>query len=194
MPDLSLWFWIIPALLLFWVIGAYNRLVRLRSRARQAFATLDEQLMRQLVWVQTCLPESMRGGAQTAPADLHDEATLAWARLHAASDQFAAALAHARPDVADVATMAGVVLAHEAMRAAWASVLTDAVAPNAVPSADRLQARWMRLLHQAWPLRNAFNDAAQAYNQAIAQFPASIIARLTGLRPAGTVTRMAEPR
>ena len=190
----TLWLWVVPALLFFWLIGAYNRLVRLRARVRQAFAALDEQLVRQVVWVQGCLPESMRGGAQTSPAELQDEVTAAWARLHAASEQFAAALAHARADVADVPTMAGLVLAHEAMRTAWAGALADAVAPDAVPSAERLQARWLRLLHQALPLRAAFNEAAQAYNQAIAQFPAALIARLASFKPAGTVTRLAEPR
>jgi LemA protein len=194
MLNFSLWIWIVPVLLLFWAIGAYNRLVRLRARMRAAFAALDEQLMRQIVWVQGCLPEPMRGGPQMLSNELHDAPTAAWARLHAASDQFAAALAHARSGVADVTTMAGVVLAHEAMRTAWANVLTEAVAPDAVPSADRLQARWLRLLHQALPLRTAFNEVAQAYNQAIGQFPAAIIARLARFRPAGTVTRLAEPR
>ena len=42
--------------------------------------------------------------------------------------------------------------------------------------------------------RTAFNDAAQSYNQAIAQFPASLLARLFGFKPAGTVTRLADGR
>jgi LemA protein len=192
-PDFLLWCGIAAAVLLFWAIGAYSRLARLRAGARKAFAALDEQLMRQIVWVQGCLPESMRGG-QTAPAELHDQATLAWARVRAASDQFAAALARARQDaLADVPTLAGVVLAHEALRTAWAGALVEAVAPDAVPSAERLQARWLRLLHQSLPLRTVFNEAAQAYNAAIAQFPASLMARLIGFRAAGTATRLAEP-
>ena len=44
------------------------------------------------------------------------------------------------------------------------ATLADAVPADAVPSAERLQARWMRLLHQSLPLRAAFNDAVQAYN------------------------------
>ena len=194
MFSFSLWFWALLALLFFWAIGAYNRLVRLRSAVVKAFAVLDEQLVRQLVWVQGCLPEAMRGGAVTAPGELQDEVTAAWARLHAASEQFAVALAQARAQPIDVPGMASLVMAHEALRTAWASALADAVPPDAVPSADRLQARWMRLLHQSLPLRAAFNDAAQSYNQAIRQFPASLMARLFGFRPAGTVTRLAESR
>jgi LemA protein len=192
MLNFSLWFWIVLLLLLFWAVGAYNRLVRLRIEVRKAFAVWDEQLVRQVVWVQGCLPESMRDGMQTSPADLQDAVTAVWARLYAASDQFAAALAHARPAVADVSTMAGLVLAYEAMRSALAVALAEALALDAVPSAEQLQTRWMRLLHQALPLRTAFNETAQAYNQAITQFPASIVARVAGFRPAGTVTRLAE--
>ena len=106
MFSFSLWFWALLALLFFWAIGAYNRLVRLRSAVVKAFAVLDEQLVRQLVWVQGCLPEAMRGGAVTAPGELQDEVTAAWARLHAASEQFAVALAQARAQPIDVPGMA----------------------------------------------------------------------------------------
>lgn len=194
MFSFSLWFWVVLAVLFFWAIGAYNRLVRLRSAATRAFAALDEQLVRQLVWVQGCLPESMRAGAPTSPGELQDEVTAAWARLQAASEQFAVALAQARAQPIDVPGMASLVMAHEALRTAWSSALADAVPPDAVPSPERLQSRWMRLLHQSLPLRTAFNDAAQDYNRAIAQFPAAIVARLAGFRPAGTVTRLAEGR
>ncbi len=194
MFDFTPWFGVILAVLFFWTVGAYNRLVRLRTLVVKNFAALDEQLVRQLVWVQGCLPEPLRDGVQTAPGELRDDVTAAWVRLQAASDQFAVALAQARAQPIDVATMAGLVLAHEALRTAWSSVLAQGIAPDAVPSADRLQARWMRLLHQALPLRAAFNDAALAYNQGIAQFPAVVVARAFGFRPAGTVTRLAEVR
>ena len=85
-------------------------------------------------------------------------------------------------------------MAHEALRTAWGATLAEAVPADAVPSSERLQARWLRLLHQSLPLRTAFNDAAQSYNQAIAQFPASLLARLFGFKPAGTVTRLADAR
>ncbi|MCC6814312.1 MAG: LemA family protein [Rubrivivax sp.] len=186
--------WIAAALLLFWGIGAYNRLVRLRAAVTRAFAALDEQLVRQLVWIQGGLPEALRDGPHTTPGELNDEVTAAWGRLHAASEQLAVALAQARAQPLDVAAMAALVMSHEALRTAWAHALADAVPPDAVPSADRLQARWMRLLHQSLPLRAAFNDAAQSYNQAIRQFPASLLARLFGFQPAGTVTRLAEGR
>jgi LemA protein len=194
MLNFSWWFWVALLLLFFWAVGAYNRLVRLRAGVHQAFAALDQQWTQQVAWVQDCLPESMRGGMQTALADLQDTVTAVWVRLCAANDQFAAALAHARPAVADAPTIAGVVLAHESLCNALAAALAEAVAPDAAPSADQLQTRWTQLQDQAAPLRATFNQTAQACNEAIAQFPASIIARVAGFRPAGMVTRSAEIR
>lgn len=190
----TLWWVLAGAVPLFWSIGAYNRLVRLRTAVSKAFAALDEQLVRQLVCVQGCLPDSTGDEAAPDAERAISGATAAWARLQAASDQFAVALAQARSQPIDAPGMARLVMAHEALRAAWAGALDDAVPADAVPSAERLQARWMRLLHQSLPFRTAFNDAAQVYNHAIQQFPASVLARLFGFAPAGTVTRLAEVR
>lgn len=190
-----LWLGLAVAVLFFWTVGAYNRLVRLRAALSQRFAALDEQLMRQLIWVQGCIPEYVRDETLTAPAPLPDGAAEIWTRLKAASEQFASTLAQVRATpAASPAAMSSLVMAHEAMRTAWAGVVAGAIAPDAVPSADRLQERWMRLLHQSLPLRAAYNDAAKTYNQAIRQFPALILARLFGFQPAGTLTRLSDGR
>ena len=186
-----LWPLVTCAILIFWGIGASHRLVRLRDAVRAAFVPLDEMLLRQIIWLQGCLPEEMRGEV-TSPAHLEDAAAAAWARLHAASEQFAHALTAMRANALDAAAASALVLAHEAMRGAWAGALAEAVPPGAIPSPERLQQRWMRLLMQAVPLRAAYNDAAAAYNRAIAQFPANLLALATRLRPAGLLTRLAE--
>ena len=194
MQNSTLWLAVAGAIVFFWGVGAYNRLVRLRAAVRTSFAVLDEQLMRQLVLVQSSLPEAYRGGVKTAPGELQDVVSAAWHRLQAAGDQFAAALAQARRTNMDVPSMASLVMAHEALRAAWAAALSEAVPVDAVPSADRLQERWMRLLHQAMPLRAAFNDAAAQYNQAIRAFPAWLLAKAFGFGAAGSLSRLAEAR
>ncbi len=190
---LGSWFWLLLALalLLFWALGAYNRLVRLRAAVTRAFAALDEQLVRQLLLIQGSLPEAVRDGLPPG-AEAGEPATAAWQRLHAAGEQFALALAAARTQPLDAMAISALVLAHEALRTAWSGALADAVPADAVPSAQRLQQRWMRLLHQALPLRTAFNEAAQAYNQAIRQFPAALLARAFGFRAAGTLARLVE--
>ena len=58
----SLPYWIAAALALFWFVGAYNRLVRLRSAALQAYAALDAALARQLEFVQSRASEANTSG------------------------------------------------------------------------------------------------------------------------------------
>ena len=48
------------AVLFFWAVGAYNRLVVLRASVAKQFAAVDAQLLRVLVWLQGNLPASMR--------------------------------------------------------------------------------------------------------------------------------------
>jgi len=48
---MSIGWWTVAAVLLFWSVGAYNRLVRLRAETNAAFAALDAQWLRQLALV-----------------------------------------------------------------------------------------------------------------------------------------------
>lgn len=190
---------LLGAVLLFWAVGAYNRLVRLRATVQKSFAALDAVLVRELVWVQACLPESMQGGSATTPAELQDESSAAWVRLWGASEQLAAALAAAREQPLAPDRMDGLATAHGTLDAAWARAL-EAMAATPMPAdhtppqrsaAEPLDAKRTRLLHHAAPLREAFNNAVFAYNRAIAQFPAAVLARAVGFRPAGILRRLA---
>jgi hypothetical protein len=55
----SFW-WIAAAVFLFWLIGAYNRLVRLRAAIAQSFVGVQSALQQ---WVDLALPASLRGEA-----------------------------------------------------------------------------------------------------------------------------------
>lgn len=177
--------WVLLGVLFFWGIGAYNRLVRLRAAVGKAFAALDRLLLQQLVWVQGCLPESMRGGLQTTPGELQDAATAAWARLAAASEQFTLALAQARLQPAESTSIEALVLARTAWHIAWREALAEEGPISAMqPSAERMLAKWNRLQHQEQPLVAAFNEAVDQHNRSVAQFPASLLARMWGHRPA----------
>lgn len=39
------WFWLLLSVLVFWALGAYNRLVRLRAQVAQQFGPLESVLM-----------------------------------------------------------------------------------------------------------------------------------------------------
>jgi hypothetical protein len=64
----SVTFWLLLAVLGFWAMGAYNRLVRLRSQGLQAFASLEVLFNQFILLVKTnspcrcCIPSRWKRG------------------------------------------------------------------------------------------------------------------------------------
>lgn len=188
----SLVYWMLLAVAFFWAVGAYNRLVRLRAQIGQAFAALDAQLIRQLVWVQGCLPAALRGGASVQPAQAGDEVGAAWGSLQAASEQFAHSLAAARARPLEAAVVAALASARGVLATCWQRVWTLGEDLEGLALPEPLHGQHEQLLSQALPLCEAFNQAVRGYNEAIAQFPALLLARLFGFRRAGVIEPMAQ--
>ncbi len=55
-----MYFWIVPILIVLWLVVAYNSLVRLRNRAQEAYSDIDVQLKRRYDLVPN-LVESVKG-------------------------------------------------------------------------------------------------------------------------------------
>lgn len=181
----GLGWWIAAAIAVFWLVGAYNRLVRLRSLALQAYATLDAALVRQLDFVQV----------RAAAAHGGDPA------LQAAVHQLAALLAATRLRALEPGAIAALATALRVLLAAWQRLHPEQVmhfdiegtlsrpAPLAAGEGADAASPAAAL---AWPepsaaaevARGQFNLAALEYNSAIAQFPALLVAWVFGLRPA----------
>lgn len=189
-PD-SIAGWAVAALLLFWFVGAYNRLMRLRTVALQGYATLDAALVRQLEFVQ---------GRTLAPGDdaALDDPTVR-ASLHAATAQLTTLLGATRLRPLDGDGMAALGTALQVLLSAWQRLHPEAVthfdADGMLSRPAPLDAGEERAVVSApiaWPepsaaaeiARSHFNLAVQAYNTAIGQFPALLVAWIVRLRPA----------
>ena len=188
LPD-SLPWWIAGAVAVFWFVGAYKRLGRLRSAALMAFAPLHAALLRQLEFVQA----HTQGEAPT-PWDVS-----AGASLQAAAAQLGTLLATTRLRPLDPAGMAALGTALHVLLAAWQHLHPDAVVsfgadgtlsrPLPLGGKDEPQPENAPL---AWPepsaaaeiARNQFNLAVARYDAAIGQFPALLVAWIMQLRPA----------
>jgi len=174
----SLLSWLAAAVLLFWAVGAYNRLVRLRSEANTAFAALDAELVRQVELVQSCLP-----GHETQPASLSDGQGSFWGSLEGAASQFAAALAAARHRPLDPDGIAALGAAQDVLAMAWERAERDDahdLAGSRLP--DTVTATRGQLDNQCRATAEQFNLAVSRYNAAIRQFPALLLAWLFGFR------------
>lgn len=171
-------FWLVLAVLVFWAVGAYHRLVRLRSSALQAFAGLDGHLARLLATLADYDAAQVSAGAPPVAAR---------EGLQAAAGQCAATLAvvRARPLQPDAAAaLAGAV---QVLDAAWTTLgyqlPTLAVPEGATPWAQR----WEQHQAQNTPAIEQFGVAVAHYNAAIDQFPAQVLAWLFGFKAARAI-------
>lgn len=191
-PELP--WWIAAAVLLFWFVGAYNRLVRLRSAALQAYVTLDAALARQLEFVQ----------ARALAADDAVFGRGPIVQLHATALQLTTLLGATRQRPLDPERMAALATALHVMLAAWQRLFPDEVVSF---DADGMLSRPVPLGGVvidappapgaiAWPepsaaaeiARGQFNQAVRQYNAAVGQIPAVLVAWVMQLRRAAELT------
>jgi LemA protein len=180
----------ILAVLFFWAVGAYNRLVLLRASVAKQFSAVDAQLLRVLVWLQGNLPASMRDMLSEM-----EEAALPEALLKNERDLNLLKILEALSNSLDLARtqpLSSVVMQQvnqdRLALAAWAKTEVRAgQSGEATWFIDPLPYKFDRLKAQAWPLMDAYNQAAIKYNEAVLQFPASVLAKQVNFVPAQTL-------
>ena len=175
--------WLLLGVLVFWAVGAYNRLVRLRSVALLAFGALDAQWLRHTELLSATVPMPVlvpvADGPVAAPVEPEPPVSTA---LAAASAQLMASLAVARSRPLERDAIAALAAA----RSVWDMAWTQALGHGEV---DRVgaQQRWELWATQAAAAQSQFNSAITQHNLAVNQFPAVGLARLFGFRPAGSL-------
>jgi LemA protein len=182
MPTMSSTQWTVlalAALAVFWMVGAYNRLMALRNSIGAAWSQIDAALKLRADVVAPLLA-GLRG-----PLAAELGALDALSAAHAQAQQAAQALG-ARPVA--VATAAEWVRCETQLASASSRLLAlMEQQPDAAGSAElvALAATWQAAAGQLAFARRVFDSAAQAYNEAARQRPTRWLLRLFGFGPAG---------
>jgi LemA protein len=178
------------ALLIFWAVGAYNRLIRLKNTIANAFGQIDVQLRRRY----DLIPNLVEAAKKYLSHERETLKAVISARNQAKS---ASDAARAKP------TSAVAVTAFAVAEQALSSSLGQLFALNeAYPDlkADKtisdLSEELTSTENKVSFARQAFNDAVRDYNDAQAQFPAVLIAKLFSFAPSAMLqaTQSAEER
>lgn len=166
------------ALLIFWAIGAYNRLVGLRNQFKNAFAQIDVQLKRRYDLIPNLV--------ETAKAYMKHERETLEAVIKARNSAVTANQA-AAADPGNAGAMQGLVAAEGALRGALGKLFALA---EAYPDLKANQ-NMMQLTEELTGTENkiafarqAFNDAVMSFNTAVEQFPSNVIASAFSFKPA----------
>lgn len=180
----SVFAWVVLALLLFWSVGAYNRLVRLRSLALATFQRLGHPLGSYPALVDEIVKTSPDLLAPAYPPALGAEAAAAWTGLQAASAQFDVCWRVVRRQPLDAEGMAALQTALAVLQTAWKNA-REAHLGSVQLLPPRQVVRWAENDQLVAHAAAGFNAAVLAYNTAITQFPALLMARLFAFRVAG---------
>jgi LemA protein len=178
------------AVVAFWAIGAYNRLVDLRNRFKNAFAQIDVQLKRRYDLIPNLV--------ETAKAYMKHERETLEAVIKARNSAVTAnAAAAANPG--NPAAMQGLMTAEGALTGALSKLFALAEAypdlkanQNMMQLSEELTGTENKIAFS----RQAFNDAVMTYNTATQQFPSNVIAGMFSFTPAELLqaTESAEER
>ena len=157
-------------LVLFFVIGAYNKLVTLRNRYKNAFAQIDVQLKRRYDLIPN-LVETAKGYLK------HERGTLE--AVIAARNSAASAGARAAQNPGDPGAMKALGSAESALTASLGRLFAVAEAyPDlkANQTMSQLMEELTSTENKIAFSRQAFNDSVMAYNTQREVFPSNLIA------------------
>jgi LemA protein len=180
----------ILAVIVLWAIAVFNGLVQKRNRIANAFSQIDVQLKRRYDLVPNLVEVAKRYLA-------HEAATLEAVTRARGAALSAAGAARARPtDAAAVNTLA---LAEQALGGSVGRLMALAESYPDLKADATMQSLSEELTsteNRIGFARQAYNDEVLAYNDAVGQFPALLVARVCGYVPAGMLqaTQSAQER
>ena len=169
---------VVAVVLIMWLVGIYNRLVRLRNQFKNAFSQIDVQLKRRYDLIPN-LVETAKGYIK------HERETLEAVIAARNKAQSAVQAAAARPG--DPAAMQGLTGAEAGLTGALGRFFALAESyPDLKANQNMLslQEELTSTENKVAFSRQAYNDAVMAYNTARESFPDTIIAGATGFGPA----------
>lgn len=162
----------VAAVLLFWAVGAYNRLVRLRAAIVRQFAPVDEQVRQRhdlLLQLADTLTPLLSNAAPRLDA------------LRAACQQVATAGTQARLRPGSSGAITSLRLADDILAESRARLPLPSVPGSELAELNtRLQASDATLAFA----RAQFNQAVDEYGRAVTQFPTLLLVGLFGFRRA----------
>jgi LemA protein len=167
--------WTLAAVLIFWAVGAYNRLVGLRNALVRSFAQVEAQFRhRHALLLQ--LADALAAPGTPAPQQPVEALRAACLQADAACQR-----ARSRPGVPGVTT--SLRLAEEILVAARQRLPAEALDAALLPLHAELTAADNTLAFA----RRQFNEQVAAYNHAVRQFPTWLIAGMFRFHRAGTL-------
>lgn len=199
--NASLLLWLAFAVLVFWCVGLYNRVMRIRTRGLDAFGSLEKHLRTFQMLVQTHIAagaelqppvhgtQSTATDAQAKTADEADSVTIPaqWAQLVNNVRALEAAYKVARLTPLNQEPLSHLGWAIAALQTEWQTLRDEPADLAGSPVPDAMRQQWDDAAVRLQSARDAFNQIMARYNEALHQFPARLVVGAMGFQPAATL-------
>lgn len=170
----SVLFGLLAAVTVFWCVGLYNRLMRMRARALDALGSVEKHLKRYASLIAVQFPD-----------EEGSYIPLEWAGLVSCVEALEAQCVAAKSAPLQPLPLQSLAHTVDAIAAAW-TVLREQPADLAGPTMpEAMQKLWDEAARKVRTARGGFNQIVERYNQALGQFPASLVVDMMGFKEAG---------
>lgn len=182
--DASVWWWLISAGMLFWLVGLYNRLARQRARAIEVLDVMEKQVRACagliLAHQQVLMQEAEFGGSLFDSKEhwFHAAKAAQWVETvwgEAASNTLHPSIQKLRAE------------SWQALRTAWSHLLSRSVDMAGFPVPEDLRSAWESSASKDVAVQNALNAILATYNAWVHEYPARLVARLMGFEVSASI-------
>lgn len=176
----SLLLWGVLALCVFWSVGLYNRLMRIRARSLSALGSVEKHMR---VYADLVREDLAHGAAVHPHTSTAHKPSDDWAGLLSAMQVFEDALKETGISALRDEAPARLGQAFDAVQTAW-RLINEAppdLAGPLVPASIRTQ--WDAVTQRVETARGGFNQILTQYNEALGQVPARLVAGAMGFKP-----------
>ncbi len=176
----SIVLWGVLATLVFWAVGAHNRLMRIRARAMEALGSVEKHITHACISLHAQLHDVEDGDMDNPKAAV----AMPWIDLLQSVKTLEALLQEPRDALHAWNRIAQLSPRIDAVQVAWQALVATPsdLAGAAVP--DDWAEECTQALRRVSMGRTGLNQILMKYNEALAQFPASALARFAGFQPA----------
>lgn len=184
--NASLLLWLALAVLVFWCVGLYNRVMRIRTRGLDAFGSIEKYLRTFNTLVQTHiaagaeLQSFMPGSPDNNDADIPAQ----WSQLVNNVLALEAAYKVARLTPLAAEPLSHLAWAIAAVQTEWQALRDEPADLAGSPVPDAMRQQWEEASVKLQSARDAFNQIMARYNEALHQFPARLVVAVMGFQRA----------
>jgi len=182
----TLLLWTMLALLLFWGVGLYNRLMRMRARGLSAFGSVEKHL-REYADLTREQTQRFQNELEIMAAVHAGDSAYGWGLLNGALQSVELALKNARAAPLVIEPLGELALAMTTLQQVWdrlRDVPEDLAGP---PMPNEMRMQWDVVTHRVETSRSGYNQILLKYNEALTQVPARLVVGLMGFKRGGTL-------